>query len=135
MKLSFRPHHFLCTLGFQGAGYSAGFIENYAQIVEALRDNEELPIEVVADGDSICGACPNLEERGCKTTEKIRALDRRHSHILSLYPGDVVTWKMGKDRLKEKMTIDAFHKACEGCQWKTWGVCEETLKKLHREIV
>lgn len=131
MKFSFRPHHFLCTLGFQGKGYSPGFIDNYTQIVEALRENEELPIEVVAGADSICRACPHQSAGVCTTEEKIQGLDTRHSQILSIKPGDVLTWRMGKERLKKSMTVDAFHKACEGCQWKSLGVCEEALKKLH----
>ena len=27
--LEFRPHHFLCTLGFEGKGYSDEFVRNY----------------------------------------------------------------------------------------------------------
>lgn len=131
MKLSFRPHHFLCTLGFQGMGYSPGFIENYTDIVEALQDNEELPIEVVAGADSICWACPHQGGGVCTTEEKIKGLDARHAQILNINPGDVLTWRMGKGRLKEHMTMSAFHKACEGCQWKSQDVCEEALKTLH----
>lgn len=133
MRLSFRPHHFLCTLGFQGMGYSPGFVENYAQIVKALQDNEELSIEVVAGRDSICNACPHQGMTGCETEEKIQSLDSRHSQILNIHPGDILSWREGKERLKERMTIDAFHGACEGCQWKDYGVCEKALKKLRNE--
>ena len=132
MKLSFRPHHFLCTLGFQGKGYAPGFIENYTQIVEALQDNEELSIKVVVESDSICRACPHQREGECKTEDKIKALDTRHSHALGIFPGDELSWREGKKRLKKFMTIDVFHKACEGCQWKSLGVCEEALTKLQR---
>ncbi|HUX80489.1 MAG TPA: DUF1284 domain-containing protein [Alphaproteobacteria bacterium] len=135
MKLSFRPHHFLCTLGFQGKGYSPEFIENYTQIVEALQENEELPIEVVVGADSICEACPHQEKGKCTTEEKIQKLDSHHSQILSIRSGDVMTWKRGKELLREHMTIEAFHKACEGCQWKSLGVCEDSLRKLHDEAL
>lgn len=134
MKLSFRPHHFLCTLGFQGMGYSPMFINNYSQIVEALHENEDLPIEVVRGIDSICHACPHKGNGLCKTESKIQSLDSRHAQVLSLFPGEILTWIQGKRRIKEKMTIDAFHYACEGCQWKALGVCEEALKKLHNDI-
>lgn len=133
MKLSFRPHHFLCTLGFQGKGYSPKFVENYTQIAEALRENEELPIQVVSSSDSICGACPHQEEGVCTVEEKIQGLDARHSQILSIKPGDTLTWKMGQEYLKEKMTIEAFHHACQGCEWKSMGVCETALRKLRDE--
>ena len=131
MKISFRPHHFLCTLGFQGRGYSPAFIKNYIQIVEALHKDEELPIEVVGGVDSICEVCPRNEAGFCKTESKIQALDKRHAKVLDLIPGETLTWIKGKARIKEKMTLDAFHHACEGCQWKALGVCEEALKKLH----
>jgi hypothetical protein len=133
MKLSFRPHHFLCTLGFQGKGYSPEFIKNYTQVVEGLQENEELPIEVVASNDSICQACPHKGVTRCRQEEKIHLLDTRHSQVLSIFPGDHLTWKEGKERLKKKMTMEAFHQACAGCQWKSLGVCETALVNLRTQ--
>ncbi len=131
MTLSFRPHHFLCTLGFQGKGYSPHFIENYEKIVKALQENEELSIEVVPARDSICGACPHQGETECDREEKIQGLDQRHSQILGIKPGDRLSWRRGKDLLKQHMTVEAFHQACAGCSWKPWGICEKALKDLH----
>ena len=133
MKLSFRPHHFLCTLGFLGMGYSPKFIENYNQIVGALQDDEESPIQVVEAKDSICNACPHQGEEGCQVEEKVHKLDTRHQHILNINVGDVLSWREAKRLLKEKMTLEAFHQACTGCEWKPLGVCENALKKLHTE--
>lgn len=130
MELSFRPHHFLCTLSFQGRGYSPQFVENYAQIVENLQKNEETLIQVVTHKDSICKACPHLSANGCSTEEKVRALDKRHAHILNLKAEDQVSWKEAKKRLKDHMTLENFHLACAGCEWKVWGVCEASLKAL-----
>jgi hypothetical protein len=130
MKVSFRPHHFLCTLGFQGMGYSPKFVKNYTDIAEALRENEELPIEVIKGTDSICGSCPHNGEGICKTEDKIQTLDACHAQVLRIVPGDVLTWREGKERLKEKMTLEAFHTACKECQWKPLGVCEEALQRL-----
>ena len=130
MKIAFRPHHFLCTLGFEGKGYSPPFVENYRQIVEALHKNEELPIQVVDGKDSICQACPHQKEGKCTEEEWIQALDGRHRHILNLKPGDILSWKEAQQRLKENMTLEKFHQACTGCQWKSLGICEKALKKL-----
>ncbi len=135
MKFSFRPHHFLCTLGFQGKGYSPGFIENYTHLVEALHQNEELPLEVVTDLDSICGPCPHHAGGMCKFEEKIQSLDDRHSAILDIKVGDVLTWREAQERFKEKMTLAAFHQACKGCSWKAFGVCEAALRKLRGEAL
>lgn len=134
MIFSFRPHHFLCTLGFQGKGYSPGFIENYTVLVESLHQNEEIPLHVVEKGDSICQACPHLSHRGCEQEEKIQRLDTRHSHVLKIKPGDILTWREAKETLKKFMTLEAFHQACVGCQWKSLGVCERALRNLRGEI-
>jgi hypothetical protein len=132
MRISFRPHHFLCTLGFQGRGYSPEFIANYKAIVESLHRNEETPIEVVAQGDSICRACPHQEQGICEQEEKIQGLDARHSHVLGLHPGDVLSWKQARALLKKKMTLDAFDQACAGCSWKASGICEAALRELQQ---
>jgi len=132
MKFSFRPHHFLCTLGFQGRGYSPEFIDNYKAVVEALHHNEELLIEVVPMEDSICGACPHLEKGICEQEEKIQTLDARHSYVLGLHSGDILSWKQARALLKEKMTVETFHQACSGCSWKALGICEAALRKLHQ---
>lgn len=101
--------------------------------MEALQNNEELSIEVVVGGDSICRACPHQNESGCQVEEKIQGLDIRHSQILKIKFGDVLTWKEARKRLKETMTLEAFHQACKGCEWKTLGVCEEALRRLQEE--
>jgi hypothetical protein len=130
MKLSFRPHHFLCTLGFQGAGYSPHFVDNCKQLLDFLQKNEDAHIQVVSTGDSICKACPHLNETGCVSQQKIHSLDTHHAQILTLQPGDWVSWKEAKQRLKERMTLEKFHAACLGCEWKGRGVCEAALKEL-----
>jgi hypothetical protein len=114
-------------------GYSPKFVENYTQIVEALQQDEELPIEVVPFGDTICGACPHQREEICGQEAKIHSLDTRHSDALGIAVGDVLTWREAKERLKDKMTLETFHQACEGCQWKAFGVCETALRKLRDE--
>jgi uncharacterized protein len=133
MRISFRPHHFLCTLGFQGRGYSSEFIRNYGEIVEALHEHQELPLQVIFENDSICKVCPHQRGEGCINEEKIQGLDARHAAILHLKPRDILTWGQAKKRLKEKMSLENFHKACQGCSWKSLGVCEESLRKLQSE--
>jgi hypothetical protein len=101
--------------------------------VEALQENEELPIEVVFGMDSICDPCPNNTKGICKKEDKIQMLDSHHAQILCLSPGDILTWKEGKERLKNAMTLEHFHQACEGCSWKALGVCEDALKRLRAD--
>ena len=129
--ITFRPHHFMCTLGFQGMGYSPAFVTNYKDIAATLMANPHTDIKVSFTLDSICRACPHQTVDGfCESQEKIDSLDMRHGAILNLNEGDVLTWSEGLARIKEHMTLEAFHKACTGCSWKESGVCERALKSL-----
>ncbi len=133
MKLSFRPHHFMCTLGFQGMGYSPEFIQNYTQLIQIIQENEDLPIEVVKNTDSICKPCPHRRGAKCRGEAKIQTLDARHSQILNIHPGDFLSWREAKARIKDHMTVEAFHEVCSGCEWKILGVCEKSLLKFRNE--
>jgi len=57
--LTFRPHHFMCTLGFQGMGYSPAFVTNYKDIAATLKANPRTDIKVSFSLDSIL---PNLKD-------------------------------------------------------------------------
>lgn len=130
MNMAFRPHHFLCTLGFEGSGYSPAFIMNFSQIKQELVYDDQTFILVVEKGDSICSVCPHQSSTGCRVEAKIQSLDTRHAQILSLKPGDLLTWSEAKQRLARHMTLKKFHKACHGCEWKNLGICEAALIKL-----
>lgn len=130
-KIKFRPHHFMCTLGFQGRGYSLGFIKNYKKIVSKLHENEDTLIEVTNNMDNICSACPNkINEIFCKLKIKIKKLDAAHSKFLKLTPGEIISWKQAKKRIKKHMSIEKFHLSCEGFSWKEYGVCQQALQLL-----
>src|SRR3990167_8012691 len=133
MTLSFRPHNFMCALGFQGMGYSPAFIENFAIIIGVLAQNEDVPIMIVGESDSVCAACPHKRGTACKDEREIRSLDERHSKILGLVKNVSITWREAKKLMKEKMTLTAFHTACEGCSWKSLGVCETALQLLRTD--
>ncbi|NRB10414.1 MAG: DUF1284 domain-containing protein [Rickettsiaceae bacterium] len=130
-KVYFRPHHFMCTLSFKGKGYSLGFVRNYKKIHKQLCENEDTIIEVAEYMDDICHACPHkLDEVVCKSQEKILKLDKAHREILQLKDKENLTWRKAKERIKQHMTIEKFHQACDGCEWKKFGVCEKELKNL-----
>lgn len=129
--LSFRPHHFMCTLGFIGEGYSFNFIKSYTTIVSRITKNENTPIKVVFGTDSICTACPEKLARDlCLSQKKVGPLDKIHANILNLKDGEILTWKHAKGRIIKKMTYKNFHHACKGCSWKKLGVCETALRNL-----
>ncbi|MDP3533215.1 MAG: DUF1284 domain-containing protein [Alphaproteobacteria bacterium] len=131
--LKFRPHHFLCTIGYEGKGYSEPFTDNYDKIAEQLRvpDGDQTEIQVVFHTDDICAPCPHQRGLLCATQKKIASLDRRHCDALNLMENEILMWVDAKKRIKQKISIDTFHEICKGCQWKALGVCEEALRKLH----
>lgn len=130
--LLFRPHHFLCTLGFQGKGYSQNFIQNFQTLKDQLNtpEGEETLLQITLIRDAICDACPNVRGPSCTTLAKIQVLDQAHLSILGLKEGDVLTWKEAKERIKSRISIEIFHTICAPCTWKNLGICEKSLKDL-----
>ncbi len=136
-KLEFRPHHFLCTLGFEGKGYSPEFVANYQGIADSLRRSgaagDQVEIHVVESTDSICEPCPNRQGALCATQDKIETLDRAHARVLGLKSGDVLTWGEAKRRVAARFTDEAFDRACEPCGWKALGYCRAALHRNREE--
>ncbi len=131
-SVSFRPHHFLCTLGFQGEGYSDTFVKNFSKIANDLHSDlhGDYLIQVTEVSDSICEPCPSRRLDVCLNEEKVRKLDEAHQNILKIIPGDSLTWQEAKERIRTNMTLEKFHETCSPCSWKNHGFCERELKRL-----
>ena len=127
MTLKFRPHHFFCTLGFQGKGYSPEFVENFAHIKESM--TPETIITVTSKTDDICAPCPHRRGNLCGTQGKIERLDQAHAKALSLKEGDQLTWGEALGRLK-KLSQQDHQEICQGCQWLEFGICAKSLRNL-----
>ena len=136
VNIAFRPHHFLCSLGYEGLGYSPEFVANYDKIISRIRTDETTKLEVVSGLDNICKSCPSKQTKTntCVSQEKISRLDHAHSKILGLRPGQILTWREAKKRIKNSFSIEDFHKACEPCEWKKLGICENALLDLINNI-
>lgn len=133
--LTFRPHHFLCALGFQGRGYSDRFTDNMAGIVDQLRgpNGDRTVLHVTFQADRICAPCPHRRGSGCEKSFRITALDERHAAALSLTDGQALTWAEAKARIVSHVPPGALHDLCQGCQWLALGLCETALSQLHAE--
>lgn len=132
MTITFRPHHFLCTLCFQGKGYSPDFIRNYKKIHAQLNapNGDLIPIKVTAHTDSICLPCPSKQGLLCKTQQTIDKLDKAHADVLQLSADEQLTWGEAKQRIKANLDLSSFHRICEPCSWKQYGLCEEILTEF-----
>ncbi len=135
MTLQFRPHHYLCALGFRGKGYSPSFVANFQEIVNRLRGpgGDQINIQTVPYTDSICAPCPNRQELSCLEQKKISMLDQAHFEALEINEGQQLTWGEAKQRIKDKIDLKVFHRICKGCNWKALGICETALNELRNE--
>ncbi|MDA7428789.1 DUF1284 domain-containing protein [Primorskyibacter aestuariivivens] len=130
--IRFRPHHFLCALGFQGKGYSDSFTANMARLVQGtLRapGGDATLIEVIGATDDICAPCPKRRGTLCTAQDKIARLDAAHAQALGLQPGDRLTWGTAQARMKS-LPADIHDQICTGCEWKELGFCAAALHVL-----
>ena len=135
MEIKFRPHHFLCTLCFQGKGYSLGFIKNYKEIVDELKKQGDAALITIVDHtDSICDPCPHRREQRCAMQEKISGLDQAHADTLNIQANDVISWGEAKVRIKKHLSLETFHRICASCSWKKYGICESVLTEFIKDI-
>ncbi len=133
--LTFRPHHFLCALGYRGKGYSDAFTANMTQIVTYglfANGGDHTLIRVRTAADSLCAPCPKRRGEGCTNQAEIDALDGRHAAALNLKQGDVLTWGQAKMRIRAKVQPDDLDSLCAGCKWLELGLCKSALSDLHR---
>ncbi len=132
--IRFRPHHFLCALGYQGKGYSDAFTANMSAIVIArLRapGGGRTRIKVTNRADSVCHPCPHRRGFSCAEAPKINVLDRNHAAALKLKPGDVLTWDEARSRILANVPPGSLSVLCSSCQWFEYGMCEDALARLH----
>ncbi|GAB4386869.1 DUF1284 domain-containing protein [Albidovulum sp.] len=134
--IRYRPHHFLCSLGFEGKGYSDAFTANMSAIVLGrLRaaGGDATEIEVTGATDDICAPCPRRRGRHCTAERKIRMLDRAHAAALRLSPRERLSWGEAKARIRAHVPPGSLSTLCRGCEWEPLGLCEAALARLHAE--
>ena len=132
-KITFRPHHFLCSLGYQGKGYDDAFTANMDSVVtDGLHQSggDETLITVTRQADVICGPCPHRRGTGCASQDRIDKLDHRHAERLNLIEGETITWGAAKDRIASNVQKGDLSTLCKGCQWLDLGLCEAALAAL-----
>ena len=113
-----RGHHFLCTLHFQGAGYSTGFVGNMMAICQGIADRGINTVKVAEMADPICTACPSLQPDG-QNCEFQASVMRRDQALL-----DGMGWTPGQElNLEEAYWAvlarrdELMAEVCTGCEW------------------
>lgn len=130
----FRPHHFMCTNGFEGKGYSPTFVENFSAISDRLKNKggDDVLIQIVETTDDICRPCPHRQGSLCEKQAFIADLDQRHLKALKLSIGQVVSWGEAKKRIVDYISDEAFSPLCRGCEWQDMGICIKALRRLRQ---
>ncbi|MCL2236294.1 MAG: DUF1284 domain-containing protein [Defluviitaleaceae bacterium] len=122
-----RPHHLLCTQGYEGKGYSDGFVENMDAITGRLRGNKEVAVEIVFSTDDICAKCPlMMGEDLCETNEKVKSMDRKIVDYFGISEKSYV-YNHIVSRINSEMTPAIMNDICGGCEWYPTSACKENI--------
>lgn len=133
--LKLRAHTLLCLQGFRGEGYDPGFVENFAEMHEHLRNDPALLVEVVDGPDVVCACCPHLRTSGCTLRgedfeREMQAQDRHVLRLLGLRAGDVTTWGDILRRIRQGIAGTDLPTICGECRWLPLGYCREGIERL-----
>ena len=132
--LRLRAHHLLCLLGFRGLGYSEAFVANMTRVADKLRAQPDTVVELVANPDVICAACPKLHGDRCGVGATCGRAEERDTLVLGfmgLTPGARLPVRAAYDLVRERINREVMaDECCRGCSWFDLGYCTEGLASL-----
>lgn len=116
-----RPHHGMCLAYFEGKGYSDDFTVNMQNMLDLFEKGTD--VELVAAGDEICKACPNLNKGICVSAGLVERYDREVLKACGLDEKSQMTFREFVDSV-QKNVIDTGKRVeiCGNCQWN--DICE-----------
>lgn len=123
MKL--RAHHLLCTVLYEGKGYSDAFVENMNQVVDMLR--KDTSVHIIKAPDTICAHCPNAKsDGGCELDDENELIEDIDSYIIEVLGLEEDREYKSKDLYKlalQNIKKEHFTKCCNSCRWHECGIC------------
>lgn len=128
-----RYHHLFCTSLYQGKGYSDEFNQHMEKVVEQLRNDPDIRIELVAEPDVICEHCPNRTSRNtCSEREnRIQKKDEIIRDAVFEASGTKWNYQDAQKKAIHRLTEEMFEACCGSCNWCQQGLCSyEKLKLL-----
>jgi hypothetical protein len=125
MKL--RPHHLICTLGYEGKGYSEKFVAHMNEITERLRKKDGLRVEVVQSTDDICSHCPHMLDTDlCEKNEAVKEHDQKVYDALGLEEREYAYSDL-LDIIRQKVNPDVLCYLCGDCMWLPLTDCRRLI--------
>lgn len=124
--MKIREHHIFCMNLFTGHGYDQPFTENMEKTICSGKAGE--PLQLCAEQDAVCGACPNRQsDGGCELgTDDVLRRDRAALEVLRLEPGQEIAWELAGRRLRG-ISEEEFAQVCGSCRWAEEGLCSYRL--------
>lgn len=128
--IKLRPHHLLCTQGYNGKGYSDDFVKNMTAITAELRGDAYVVVDIVFCTDDICNKCPKmLGEDLCETNEKVKLIDQKITEYFGIEAKKYV-YKDIIQKINTKMTEAMMDDICGNCEWYPVSACREKCLRL-----
>jgi len=99
-------------------------------IVDRIRENPLIKIELVNGVDDICSKCPHNVENICsKPGRNVEEFDREIVRKLEIDIRRKVELKSLLNLLEKRIQPEELPTICKGCEWLELGFCEEGLRK------
>ena len=126
-RVKLRPHHLLCTQGYEGKGYSQAFVDNMTRITQYLRHSPYAMVEIVQSTDDICAHCPKMLGQGlCQSDEKVLRYDQKVVDYFGVKPC-VYVYKDLVATINQQMTQAMMDDICGDCGWYDTSLCRERV--------
>ena len=99
-NIPLRPHHGMCLAYFKGEGYSNGFSAHMQEMLDIFQKGAK--IQLHADTDEICSACPNNEKGCCSSFSLVEAYDNAVLELCGLENGQIMEFDDFTDVVQKK---------------------------------
>lgn len=131
MKISLRPHHFLCIQGYKGLNYSNAQTVNWSSISYLLKNNPQTDIVILNGKDDLCKQCPSelIKHRAYCKENVVNGLDNKVSELLGIVVGHIYKYSEIQDKLNKFMTHQKHKELCSECAWWKKGLCKDSFEK------
>ena len=118
-NIPLRPHHGMCLAYFKGEGYSDVFSAHMQEMLDIFQKGAK--IQLHADTDEICSACPNNREGQCTDLtffSLVEAYDNAVLELCGLENGQIMEFDDFTDVVQKKILASGKRKEiCGNCQW------------------
>jgi|GEM_PF-318827 len=136
--ISLRAHNLLCLQGWEGMGYSPEFTANMNAIHGHLSMHPESEVTLIVGPDSLCDACPLLEDQVCHHDRHDGGWITQHDHRTlertGLIAGETYAWQAIEHAIAASFTGADLATFCARCRWQPLGVCSAGIDRLRDRL-